>query len=162
MSRYYKRKFVDDYAKLRERIDRDYGQRAYGDKFKVETTGMLRQQEPDYELHFKPYIPEKKQKSPIEALEDMEDQQPETRKEKIESQEPIEVQEDFTPDTYENALQEAEKEILQSNKFEQLEPVDYRGEFISNEDIVKREKLRKLGYGNYERNAGSDHNDAGY
>jgi hypothetical protein len=134
MSRYYWRKFAEDYAKLRERIDRDYGQRAYGDRLKVETAGMLKQEEPDYEIHFKPYTPQKKQKPTTEILqqEDRENQE-KIETEKTDSKEPIEVQNDFTPDVFENALEEAETEISQKKEFEQLdvaskeqlEPVEY-------------------------------------
>lgn len=50
--------FLDDYAKLRSRVNREYGERAYGDKVRIETSGMLKDPEPDYELHFKPYKPQ--------------------------------------------------------------------------------------------------------
>lgn len=51
--------FVDDYAKLRTRINREYGEHGYSDKFREEASpGMLRESEADYEIQTKTYRPE--------------------------------------------------------------------------------------------------------
>ena len=62
----WKTDFSDDYARLRWKIDRDYGERAYGDKEKIETSSMLKDAEPDYSMPIKPYKPEKTEPPPWE------------------------------------------------------------------------------------------------
>jgi len=64
--------FVDDYLKLRNSVNREYGEREYDDKFRVERSpGMLKQPEVDYGLEFKPYVAENKGKGefPLEIDE---------------------------------------------------------------------------------------------
>ena len=67
MAKYrWKTDFSDDYARLRAKIDRDYGERAYGDKERTQTSGMLKDAEPDYEMPTKPYKPQKSEPPPWE------------------------------------------------------------------------------------------------
>lgn len=51
--------FFDDYAKMRERTRREYGEREYNDRFRPERpTSMVRDTEPDYTSPTKPFKPE--------------------------------------------------------------------------------------------------------
>lgn len=54
----YKTDFTEDYARFRARFDKDYSERAQ----KEEPSSMWRKPEPDYEMHAKPYKPDKAEK----------------------------------------------------------------------------------------------------
>jgi hypothetical protein len=84
LARYrWKPDFLHEYSRFRSHVNRDYGERAYGDKEKIETSGMLKDAEPDYETHVKPYKPEKAEahvsweSEPQEAIGPKEVEQPE-------------------------------------------------------------------------------------
>jgi len=156
--------FAEDYAKLKSRINRDYGERSYNDKFRVESSGMLRQEEPDYEIHFKPYIPQKKNLETTSGWDSTERLETQSTKQQ-EKIEPAERSENLQPSLeYQNVEQllEAdiqktenpiENELLQADETEPLEPLEtqeWSGEFISDQDVIRKEKLRKLGHGNCE------------
>jgi len=68
--------FSREYARFRSHVDRDYGERAYGDKLKIETSGMLKDAEPDYEMDIKPYKPEKPEAHPSWESEPQEKTEP--------------------------------------------------------------------------------------
>ncbi len=190
--------WLDEYRKMRNRIDREYGERAYNDRFRIESSpGMLRQEEPDYDLHIKPYRPEKKEFKtfPLEANEnaDLEKSGEKLEAKSIENKslesEPrkfvihdleyvkdwldlendgVETKHDSQLEVqnnrYEKELAVIEKEILskpaENNGIERKLEVEKQSdfdvdideqyppdEFISDEDIIKKEKLRKLGHG---------------
>jgi len=156
--------FVEDYAKLKSRINREYGERSYNDKFRVESSGMLRQNEPDYEIHFKPYKPEKtnvettsawdsperletpstEQQEKIEPAERSENLQPSLEYQNIEQLLENDIQKTENP--IENELLQAEDQMKSEHI---LESQERSGELVSDKDITQREKLRKLGHGDY-------------
>ena len=105
LPRYSRRpNFKSPYAKLSGQPNRKYGERAYTDPFRPEASpGMLRREEPDYELDIKPYRPQKPaeqsehefeiQSEPQPELKSVEDQQKEyMEKISAEANEPAEHQ----------------------------------------------------------------------
>ena len=49
MSKYRPKSFLNEYARFRNWVDREYGERAYGDKFRVQTTSMAEQPQAEYD-----------------------------------------------------------------------------------------------------------------
>jgi len=111
----YKTDFTEDYARFKSRFDRDYAERAQ----KVEPSGMLREAEPDYEMHIKPYKAEKPAE-PWSAL-------PEPQQEKIE---PEQMKELIEP-TESTPVEDLELEIRPADYLEKRvegpveKPLDY-------------------------------------
>lgn len=161
MARYRPRDFTHEYARLRDRINREYGERGYNDKFKIETSGTLKQEEPDYSMHFKPYKPQM-QHNETPSWENTERLEPKGVEppQKVQTPNQMEIQEQL--DAYKSQLQSKESvdkllektetspiendllESEQPHRFEELEPNETPDDFISDEDIMRQEKLRKL------------------
>ncbi len=164
MARYRPKDFTREYLRLRDRVNREYGERAYNDRFKIESSGTLRQEEPDYSLHLKPYKQSQHNETPTsENTEKLETKEQPQKIEKSEalSQFPNQTQTQEQLDAYKPQLQSnenvnqllehpesapVEDELLEDNqwdKFDTLGPNETFDDFISDEDIIRQEKLRK-------------------
>jgi hypothetical protein len=166
LARYrWKPDFSGEYSRFRSHIDRDYGERAYGDKEKIETSGMLKDAEPDYKMDVKPYRP-KKEEEHISWEEKREAEEPK-KAERAEVREPMEPEPLGIAEQQEmyKAQLDAETDKLleqpESNQVEdefleieseniwhpldELEPGETPDDFISDAEILRKEKLRKLG-----------------
>ncbi len=155
MARYrWKTDFTDEYKRLRSGIDRDYGEHAYGDKEKIETTGMLRDAEPDYQMHMKPYKPKEDEPTPWEAEPiSSETEKVETHEVEPEPMEPLSIEEQReayklldNPESspIEDGILEADESDVW-DPFEALEPGESPDDFISDAEIVKKEKMKQMG-----------------
>ncbi len=174
MGRYRPRDFTHEYARLGDRIRREYGERGYNDKFRVETPSPLRQEEPDYSLHSKQYKaqPHRNEMPSLENAENLEPKEHE-QPQKIENSEAMEHFPTHTElheqqDAYTSHLQShehitqllehpesapVEHELLEDHswdKADELGPHETVDDFISDGDIIRQEKLRKLGHGDCE------------
>jgi hypothetical protein len=130
--------FVNDYVKLRNRVNREYGEREYDDKVKLERSpGMLRQPEVDYRLEVKPYVAENREKKAF-SLEIDEKSQKENALDRIEGLE----RERILKDIYKESVPlEVQKEQSLPKVQKHDEPVE-RSEH--NEPLQKDVKMNPM------------------
>jgi len=111
--------FVNDYVKLRDRVNREYGEREYDDKVKLERSpGMLRQPEVDYRLEVKPHVAENREKKAL-SLEINDKSQKENVLDRIEGLE----KERILKDNYKGAVPlevQNEKPLLNIQKHDEI------------------------------------------
>ena len=115
MSKYKPRSFLNEYARFRNWVDREYGERAYGDKFKVQSTSMTEQPEAEYDTgpKFDPMINQQFPRAEPKPQEEEEKLQSEK-----EVRELLESDDKFTEDEKLQAARELYEEFLEKVQIE--------------------------------------------
>jgi len=116
MSRYrYRPKidFTEDYKRLRSRVNREYGEHAYGDKPRIEMASMLKEAEPDYAMP----------KPKLQTAEQVEKLQPKLEAQEIDKL--LEAEMKLQPTDYKLQPMENDLQKMESAMTDPLQPLPW-------------------------------------